>query len=257
MNADDEFYVGYLDRSAPATSRFARRAALALVAVALGLGALFAMSQSRWGSGSFEFGAVRTITGIYRAEPVAHLEIAHPGARTTVERWLLVGEGKHGVPGAWAQFDGQSVELDGTLIARGATTMVEVAAAGPRAMGGAAALPAVAQPVEVPRSHGRRRVVGEIVDSKCWLGVMNPGELRTHRACATLCVRGGVPPLVTVWDPTDTPGQLLLLGGAGEPVHDHVLPWIALPVQLEGQLWQLGELWFLHLEPDGIQRWAP
>lgn len=251
MKADDEFYVGYLDRSAPATTRFARRAALGLVAVALGLGAVFAMSQSRWGSGSFEFGTVRTLAGVYRAGPVAHLEIHHPGGRTTVERWLLVGEGKHGVPVAWAQFDGQSVELEGTLIARGATTMVEVAAAGPRAVGGAAA-----QPAESPRSLGRRRVVGEIVDSKCWRGVMNPGELRTHRACATLCVRGGVPPLVTVWDPTDTPGQLLLLGGAGEPIHGQVLPWIALPVALEGELWQLGELWFLHLGPDGIERWA-
>ncbi|MBI1380484.1 MAG: hypothetical protein GC161_05275 [Planctomycetaceae bacterium] len=252
MNADEEFYVGYLDRSAPATSRFARRTALGLVAVALGLGALFAMSQSRWGSGSFEFGTVRTLTGVYRAGPVAHLEIAHPGGRSTAARWLLVGEGKHGVPGAWARFDGQAVALEGTLIARGATTMVEVAGAGPRPDAGSAPTGA-----EAPRAHGRRTVVGEIVDSKCWLGVMNPGELRTHRACATLCVRGGVPPLVAVWDAADTPGQLLLLGAAGEPIHDRALPWIALPVELEGELWQLGELWFLHLDPDGIRRWAP
>ncbi len=256
MSVDDEFYVGYLNQDAPATARFARRAALGFLAVALGLGSLFAISQSRWGSGSFEFGTVRTLSGIYRAGPVAHLEIVHPGNGATSSRWLLVGEGKHGVPASWARFDGQPVALEGTLIGRGGTTMVEVAAAGPRASSDADARSAASIPAERARSLGRRRVVGKIVDSKCWLGVMNPGELRTHRACAILCVRGGVPPLVTVWNATETPEQLLLLGADGEPIHQELLPWIALPVELEGDLWRLGDLWFLQLDPAGIRRWA-
>ena len=37
-------------------------------------------------------------------------------------------------------------------------------------------------------------VSGEIVDSKCFLGVMVPGAGKTHKECASLCLRGGIPP---------------------------------------------------------------
>jgi len=43
-------------------------------------------------------------------------------------------------------------------------------------------------------SLGTQTLVGEIVDSKCFLGVMNPGQLTTHRACAIRCISGGVRP---------------------------------------------------------------
>lgn len=36
---------------------------------------------------------------------------------------------------------------------------------------------------------------GELVDSKCYLGTMKPGDGKTHKSCAILCLRGGIPPL--------------------------------------------------------------
>ena len=47
-------------------------------------------------------------------------------------------------------------------------------------------------------SLGKQTFVGEIVDSKCFLGVMNPGRLTPHRACAIRCISGGVPPVLLV-----------------------------------------------------------
>jgi hypothetical protein len=47
---------------------------------------------------------------------------------------------------------------------------------------------------------GAFTLVGEIVDSKCYLGIMNPGETNPHRECAALCIGGGIPPLIIAHD---------------------------------------------------------
>jgi hypothetical protein len=39
---------------------------------------------------------------------------------------------------------------------------------------------------------------GELVDSKCYLGVMRPGLGKVHRGCAVRCLAGGVPPAILV-----------------------------------------------------------
>lgn len=49
-------------------------------------------------------------------------------------------------------------------------------------------------------SLGEFTLQGEIVDSKCYLGVMRPGNTKTHRACAVRCIAGGVPPVLLVRD---------------------------------------------------------
>ena len=36
---------------------------------------------------------------------------------------------------------------------------------------------------------GPVELTGEIADSKCWLGVMNPGEGTVHRDCARRCLK--------------------------------------------------------------------
>ena len=48
----------------------------------------------------------------------------------------------------------------------------------------------------MPTSLGVATLRGEIVDSKCYLGAMKPGDQKTHKACATLCIRGGIPPVL-------------------------------------------------------------
>jgi hypothetical protein len=53
-------------------------------------------------------------------------------------------------------------------------------------------------------------VTGEIVDSKCFLGVMNPGERTVHRDCAIRCLSGGVPPMLAYRDAAGTHLALLL-----------------------------------------------
>ena len=92
---------------------------------------------------------------------------------------------------------GQFVTLRGTLIYRGNQTMIEAQPASIKASenpNGKIAPPAPVQRINL----GRQTLVGEIVDSKCFLGVMNPGRSAPHRACAVRCISGGIPPVLLV-----------------------------------------------------------
>jgi hypothetical protein len=54
---------------------------------------------------------------------------------------------------------------------------------------------------------------GEILDSKCWFGAMQPSDSKVHKACASLCVRGDVPPAFFARGPAGQ-GALMIMTAA-------------------------------------------
>jgi len=248
VRREGPFYVGWQARAAPESARFVRVVVVLVFGLALAVGATLAASQRTFQPSVFEFGVERELEGVYQHAPVPHLRVARPGAAGDA-RMLLVSPGKHGGAPDWSSHDGARVALRGSLVFRDEGTLVEVVPGSLRALGPAAA----AQPAE-PLGH----VVleGEIVDSKCWLGVMNPGNLRAHRACARLCVAGGIPPLLVVRTPSDGPRQAVLVGTDGAPVNAAVLDHIALPVEVEGELERHDDLYVLRIDPAAIRRIA-
>ena len=86
-------------------------------------------------------------------------------------------------------------------------------------------------------------LAGEILDAKCWFGAMRPGYGKTHKACAALCARGGLPlafcQLDVCGDGAEAP---LLLDQYGRPFGREVLPHIADPVVLNGRLIEAGDV---------------
>lgn len=244
------FYVGWQPRAERDVARSARAAAALLVLAALAAGALWAASQRGWQPATFEFGVERDFEGDYAHAPVPHLRVARPGADAGATRWLLVAPGKHGGESGWSGFDGRRVALRGSLVHRAEGALVEVVPDSLRELGPAA-------PADGPQFLGHVVLSGEIVDSKCWLGVMNPGNLRTHRACATLCVRGGIPPILVVRTYDAGLRQAVLVGRDGEPVNEAVLDLIALPVEVAGELERHDDLFVLRVDPVTIRRLDP
>src|SRR5207302_1569532 len=90
---------------------------------------------------------------------------------------------------------------------------------------------------------GAVQFTGEIVDTKCYFGVMNPGNGKVHRDCAARCLSGGVPPGFLV---RDTAGRVetLLLGNWRRDLLAHV----AEPVTLGGRLVRRAGRLTLYLE---------
>ena len=58
---------------------------------------------------------------------------------------------------------------------------------------------------------GEHTLRGEIVDIKCYLGVMKPAHGKPHRSCAARCISGGIPPVLMVKDRDGDTNYLLLV----------------------------------------------
>ena len=89
---------------------------------------------------------------------------------------------------------------------------------------------------------GTFTLTGEIVDSKCYLGVMNPGNGKVHRDCAVRCLSGGIPPIFATNDFRGVPATLLLTGATGRPLpKETFLNLVAQPVRVHGNVLQTGD----------------
>jgi hypothetical protein len=115
------------------------------------------------------------------------------------------------------------VHLRGERIYRGADRMIEVQS-GSLAITGKGELP-----IEI--DLGRTELTGELVDSKCYFGVMNPGQGKVHRDCAVRCLSGGIPPALLVRDADGTAMTVLVANWRRE-----LLAHVAEPVTLHGRL---------------------
>lgn len=249
MSAREEFYVGYLPAAPPALGRRTRALAALALAAALVLGALASALHGRLPAASFEYGTTRRFEGVLRERPVPLLEVARPGGAER-SRYALVAPGKHGAAALVAGWDGRSVALEGTLAWRAGATGIEIVPGSLRALGEAA----IDADAGAPERLGRRVLQGEIVDTKCWLGVMSPGQAKPHRACAVRCLSGGIPPMLRVRDPGDGPAGALLVGPEGEPLGEALLGLVAEPVRVEGELLRLGDLFVLYASAADVHR---
>jgi hypothetical protein len=242
-----EFYIGYLPKPPDGILRFLRRLAPVLFLLVIAIAAVLLAGQGPFADSQFEFGTVRHFEGIVRARPYALLQVARPaktGSQPAYSEYLLVAPGKHGADDLVAAFDGQPVRLDGQLIYRANATMVEVVPGSIQSAGEPAAADATEDlsPVQL---HG------EIVDSKCYLGVMNPGSGKVHRDCAARCISGGIPPLfVNVANGE----QFLLIGLDRMPLDtDKLRAFIAEPLKLSGETLQRGQTKLLAIDPATLQ----
>jgi hypothetical protein len=251
---NDEFYIGWQDKAPTKTGRIVRLAVITMLIFALALSVVAAVLQRTIGRAVFEWGQVKEFAGVLKAEPVPHLLVAGTGTNS-VSTHYLVDPWKFGFNSALArQFDGQHVTLRGTRIYRDDQMMIEVERG--------SVTRSTSPMFDALRVTGSRSIVslgeqtfiGEIVDSKCFLGVMNPGQLKPHRACAVRCISGGVPPVLLLRQADGSARYLLLVSRKGRPVNREVLGLVAEPVRVSGELVRDGELLTLRADPSTFQR---
>ncbi|MEM9147419.1 MAG: hypothetical protein AAGC57_14605 [Pseudomonadota bacterium] len=246
--AREAFFVGFL---APprALARFLGVVALALVALFAGLGWLVAATQGDPGDGAFRFDLGRqTVTGVLEARPYPMLHVLESERFPAGHTLLLSGQGKRGVQARAEALDGQVVTASGVLLRRGALDMLQL-------RGGTNGLAAAegdgARPEPVPL--GRWRLTGEICDGKCYAGAMRPGTGLAHKACANLCLIGGVPPVLVTTAEIAGSRFLMLADAEGGPVTDQVLDRTALLIEAEGAVERRGDLLVFRLDPATLR----
>ena len=247
----EEFYVGYLPKAPAGQARFLRRAVLLLLIGAAALADLLVVLQEPFDRGIFEYLEYREFVGVIRARPYPMLLVQRPGeAAVEASAYHLVAYGKRGADQQVEGLDGRPVRLEGSLIYRGDQTMIELVEGSLRSTD--------EEHAERLRQKegdlGLHTFTGEIVDSKCFLGVMKPGRRKPHRACATRCISGGIPPALLVETRVGESELLLLVDGKGRAVNDRILELVAETVEITGRLRRRSDRLFLAADPSTYRR---
>ena len=219
------FFVGWSGRTATPMLGFL---AMLLIAMVVGFGALaFTLGVTVDDPGGGDFSGDKDITGTLIADP-------YPMIVTDKDQHTIVlsGGGKRGVQEDARPLDGKHVRAIGAGVRRGDRDLLLVGEL--RLEPGAATAPARA-------SLGTWRLTGEICDGKCSMGVMHPGNRAVHKACANVCLLGGVPPVFITTSPVLGTRYLLM----GDP-ENHALPdafrdYVAITSQMDGMLEQIGD----------------
>lgn len=246
-NQDKPFFVGYLP--APRELRaFLMVFGLSLVVTFAVSGWLVGASHASPGPGAFKGG--QNLKGILREQPYPTLQVvegtkAIPAGRTI----LLSGNAKTGVQARAANMDGQYVQVSGVRLERGELDMIQV-------RGGKRGLNATEGDISaavVDEPLGRWRLAGEICDGKCYAGAMRPGTGLAHRACANMCLSGGVPPVFVSSQPVEGTEFLLIGAPDGGPATEWLPEYTAVFLSAEGELVRRGDLLIFLIEPPSVK----
>lgn len=247
MKTNDEFYIGWQNKAPASTAAIIKRLVVGIGLASCACAVILAAAQSAISASVFEWGNIKDFSGRFHSSPYPHLLVTAPDGSKS--NYYLVKPFKFGIsPALASRFDGKSVALRGTLIYRDDQRMIEAIEESIKETDTVPAVPSNAAPV----SLGHQTLVGEIVDSKCYLGVMNPGQFIPHRACAIRCISGGVPPVLIVRHANGQTSCLLLVSKEGRPLREEILRIIAEPVRVTGEVQQDGN--FLTLRAENIER---
>jgi hypothetical protein len=226
------FFVGWSGRSAVPMLSFL---ALILLTLLVGFGALaFAIGVTVDDPGGGDFTGDKAITGVLIADPYPMI-VTDTGHHTV----LLSGGGKRGVQAEARPLDGKHVRATGTGVKRGDRDMLLVDQLQPA--------PGEASP-PVRESLGTWRLTGEICDGKCSLGVMRPGNKAMHKACANVCLIGGVPPVFITTTPVFGTQYLLMGDLQNHALPDAVRDYVAITTRMDGSLERIGDALVFHTD---------
>jgi hypothetical protein len=164
---------------------------------------------------------------------------------------MLSSGAKRGLGPRGEPLDGQIVQARGIVLERGSLDMLQV-------QGRADALTPVEnapdRPATVTEDLGRWRLTGEICDGKCLAGAMRPGRGLAHKACANLCLIGGVPPVFVSTQPVEG-SEFLMLGGNGASDRPQaLLDIVGEYVTLDGQVERRGDLLIFTPDLESVTR---
>lgn len=246
----DDFFIGWESETPARDRRTFLAAGLTLSAAALAGGAGIAKLQSAPGAGTWDQGNVRSFTGVATAYPYASLRTRDvDGQERTV---FLSCLGKCGVTTRISSYAGQAVTVQGTLIQRGKHAMISVIDGIDWIMPNPSVEVTEQNPPAI-EARGQVNLSGLIIDTKCWFGAMRPSEGKVHKGCASLCIRGGIPPALLTKDAKGR-SRLLIMTEQDQAFGEGILPFVADPVRVAGELRSRGGVLFLDSTSAQIKR---
>lgn len=246
---DKPFFVGYLP--VPGKLRiFLMSAALFVVTLLGAMGFVMGAVQDDPGPGAYRFDYGRqTVTGVIELTPYPLVHVTKGNDRIKPGDTLMMSAGgKAGVNDRADGLNGQLAQVSGVMLERGDLNMLQLRG-GRRGMQAAEGTGEVPAPVD----EGRWKLTGEICDGKCLAGSMRPGRGLAHKACANLCLLGGVPPVFVSSQPVLGAEFLLVTGPDGTVLPPAAYDAVAQFVSVEGRITRRGGLLVFAIDTDTLE----
>jgi hypothetical protein len=251
-----DFYIGWMPKAPAGFAKHVKRVLLVLFPVALIVAYLLSTAQKKFSTTSFEFGKLTEVKGIYYNNPVPMLKVFDK--KDLAITIPLVGYGKHGAETAVMELEkekevslnGKEITLKGTLLYGDGKTFLQVDKNDDPIVHIGAGSTFQSQQKDL----GTQIIRGEIVDPKCYFGVMKPGEGKVHRDCAIRCILGGIPPVLHVQNKWGQSNYYLVVGPNGEKINETVQGLVAEPVSIEANVMQQDDWIILYTGKENIKR---
>lgn len=254
MKEKEEFFVLYIEGSlGKRTQKTIKRFALVAILVIVVGAVLFSITQKPFKDSTFELTTVTKIEGVYHENPYPMLRVddAVKGAKNIV----LLGFGKSSanpflekIRQEVPYLHGRKLSIEGNLIYYNGKTLIQITDDEKVSL------------VDVPNTFlpggkelSTMTLQGEIVDPKCYFGVMKPGKGKIHRSCAVRCIAGGIPPVFATTDGNDVARYFLLTDLEGNPINDQILSHVGKPADITGMVEKMDDWYLLKIDPKNIQ----
>jgi len=254
MKKNDEFYVSYIEGSLGSkTKRTLKRFVIVSILLIIVSALLFSFSQRPFKNSSFELTNATKITGTFHKKPYPMLRVEV--AENTYKNILLLGFGKSSANPFLEQLqnevkdlNGKTLSIEGNLIYYNGKTLIQIT--DEEKVKIESSSKALAPKKE---TISKMTLRGEIIDPKCYFGVMKPGKGKIHRSCAVRCISGGIPPVLATTDNNNISEYYLLTDLKGKPINNAVLPFIGKPSEISGTVERMEDWYVLKINPKDIK----
>jgi hypothetical protein len=258
-----EFYVGWLANAPDDITKHIRKVVIVLTVLVIAGAMVLSIRQKKFSTSNFEFGQLTEIKGIYSQFPVPSLKVLtrqDAFGQSTYITIPLVGYGKSGAEGVISELekeqhtslDKKQVTFKGTLLYHDGKTLLQIDQNDQ---------PLVAiQDIAIKtattdiKELGTVQLTGEVLDPKCFFGVMKPGHGKPHRDCAIRCLAGGISPVFWVRNEKGAGNYYLILDENGQKMNDALKDHIAEPVSLTARAVQYNDWVILYTVKNSIKR---
>lgn len=263
--AASAFYIGWQSQAPDSFSRVIKKFLIILLPLVIILGIVLALSQKKFSTSIYEYGTLTEVKGIYYDHPVPSIKVSGKKdiwGHVSYITIPLVGYGKYGADGVINEIEEMNgislnkkeITLKGTLLYNDGKLIMQIDN-NDNPFKNISAMQPSNDSFPQARELGLHKVKGEIVDPKCYFGVMKPGHGKPHRDCAIRCILGGIPPVMRVQNERGESNYYLIVGPNGEKMNEAVKDYVAEPTEIEARLVQYDDWIVMYVKnKKGINR---
>ncbi|MCR9285916.1 MAG: hypothetical protein NXI23_00855 [Bacteroidetes bacterium] len=263
-NQKDEFYIGWQPEAPDSFAKKSKKTTIILGVLILILAGAIVFSQRGFATAFFEFGNQTTVEGVLVLEPVPMLRVNDGKTvfgREMNHHVLLVGFGKAGArktihdierrDDIYRSLENNKVRIKGTLIYKDGKSVLEMTE-------GINSIIAIGGKEEYDIRedfYGDKTLKGEIIDTKCYFGVMKPGHGKPHRSCAIRCISGGIPPAFWIKNEAGENEYLMMLDEKGQQLGEEILDYVGESISICGKVEKRDDWLYIYVDlAAGFQR---